>query len=77
VPRVSAPSGLYRAAARLRNAEIKGGWIVLPDGSQVGVLTRDGVPGPAPSLDTVAKKASVGADTLPAVPVDVTTGTGF
>ncbi|MEV6298914.1 protein kinase [Actinoplanes sp. NPDC051861] len=77
LPLVSAPSGLYRAAARLRDAEVKGGWIVLPDGSQVGVLTTDGVPGPAPSLDTGARSAVLGADTVPAVPVDTATGTGF
>ncbi|MEU4426535.1 protein kinase [Actinoplanes sp. NPDC024001] len=77
IPRVQPPSGLYRAAARLRNAEIKGGWIVLPDGSQVGVLTRDGVAAPAPRLDTGERSAEISGDTLPAVPVDVTSGTGF
>ncbi|MFC7527289.1 protein kinase [Actinoplanes sp. GCM10030250] len=77
LPRVTAPSGLYRAAARLRNAEIKGGWIVLPDGTQVGVLTTDGVPAPAPSLNLANRTAVRGVDTVPAVPVDVATGTGF
>jgi serine/threonine-protein kinase len=33
------PSGLYRTAAKVRNAKVVGSWIVLPDGRQVGVLT--------------------------------------
>ncbi|NLT56070.1 MAG: hypothetical protein GXX79_16255 [Actinomycetales bacterium] len=48
---VRKPSGLYRATATVRNARVTGGWIVLPDGRQVGVLTEDGVPRPAPELD--------------------------
>ncbi|WP_069886377.1 hypothetical protein [Streptomyces luteocolor] len=45
------PSGLYRATTEVRGARIDGGWIVLQDGSQVGVLTRDGEPAKAPRLD--------------------------
>ncbi|MEV0323392.1 hypothetical protein ACIBKX_26215 [Streptomyces sp. NPDC050658] len=45
------PSGLYRATTEVRGAKIDGGWIVLPDGQQVGILKSDGKPRPAPRLD--------------------------
>lgn len=51
LPKVAKPSGLYRATATVRGASIVGGWIVLPDGTQVGVLSRDGKPEPAPAID--------------------------
>lgn len=44
--RATKPSGLWRATATVRSAKIDGGWIVLKDGTQVGILTRDGKPSP-------------------------------
>ncbi|MFI8932763.1 hypothetical protein ACIG3E_34510 [Streptomyces sp. NPDC053474] len=44
-------AGLYRARAEVRGERLDGGWIVQPDGSQVGVLSRDGRPAEAPRLD--------------------------
>ncbi|WP_369217993.1 hypothetical protein, partial [Streptomyces flavofungini] len=35
-------SGLYRATTVVRGAKVDGGWIVLPDGRQVGILNRGG-----------------------------------
>src|SRR5207244_5256160 len=35
---VHKPSGLYESIAVVRGAKIKAGWIVLPDGRQVGSL---------------------------------------
>ncbi|TGA92633.1 hypothetical protein [Streptomyces sp. MZ04] len=49
--RAKKPSGLYRATTQVRGAEIDGGWIVLPDGQQVGILKKDGKPQKAPRLD--------------------------
>lgn len=49
--RAKPPSGLYRATTEVRGAEIDGGWIVLPDGQQVGILKEDGKPRKAPRLD--------------------------
>jgi serine/threonine-protein kinase len=49
--RAKKPSGLYRATTEVRGAEIDGGWIVLPDGRQVGILKEDGKPQKAPRLD--------------------------
>ena len=52
IPAVAPPEGLYRFADTVAGgAEVVGGWIVLPDGSQVGVLVVDGAPRPAPELD--------------------------
>ena len=75
---VAKPSGLYRATARLRGATVRAGWIVLPDGSQVGVLTTDGSGAQAaPRLDVTSTEATVEGVTLTAVPVDGDTGSGF
>ena len=41
VAEVHKPSGLYQAIAVVRGATIKAGWIVLPDGTQVGSLEPD------------------------------------
>ncbi|WP_433824951.1 protein kinase domain-containing protein [Actinoplanes sp. CA-015351] len=70
-------SGLYRTAARVRGAEIEGSWIVLDDGSQVGVLSRDGVPGPAPSLDVTGGTVTIDGSTLGTTSIDVDSGEGF
>lgn len=49
-----APAGLYRAS----NSTSTIGWIVLPDGSQVGI-DNDGTPAAAPPLDTATRSATV------------------
>lgn len=76
---VAKPSGLYRATARLRGAEVRAGWIVLPDGSQVGLLSdaTGGGTRQAPPLDVSSTRATVDGTTLVAVPVDGDGGTGF
>jgi hypothetical protein len=70
---VTAPSGLYRATARVRNAQLVGGWIVLADGRQVGIVSLDGVPAGAPALDIAAHTATVEGTPVSAQPV---TGVG-
>lgn len=70
---VTAPSGLYRATATVRNAQLVGGWIVLGDGRQVGIVSIDGVPAGAPALDLTARTASVEGTPVSAEPV---TGVG-
>ncbi|WP_336212111.1 hypothetical protein [Nonomuraea sp. LPB2021202275-12-8] len=47
---VKKPSGLYRATQAVRGSKIVGGWIVLPSGRQVGAISFDGLPEPAPLL---------------------------
>lgn len=49
-PLVKKPSGLYRASAIVRGAQLRGGWIVLPDGTQVGTAFADGKQVPTPTL---------------------------
>jgi hypothetical protein len=70
---VAAPSGLYRATATVRNAQLVGGWIVLADGRQVGIVSIDGVPAGAPPLDITARTATVEGAPVSAEPV---TGVG-
>jgi serine/threonine-protein kinase len=57
---VAAPEGLYRFADTVAGgADVVGGWIVLPDGTQVGILTVDGSPAPAPVLDVGTGRAEI------------------
>lgn len=45
------PAGLYQGSGPVNGMPTRIGWIVLPDGSQVGVGNRNGVREPAPVLD--------------------------
>ncbi len=57
---VDPPDGLYRFADTIAGgAEVVGGWIVLPDGSQVGALNVDGQTQPAPALDAESGQVTV------------------
>lgn len=49
--RANKPSGLYRATNEVRGTQVDGGWIVLQDGRQVGIVTRGGKPSAAPEID--------------------------
>lgn len=69
VAAVPAPSGLYRATATVRGARVVGGWIVLPDGSQVGLATVDGLPVTPSALDVDSGRATVAGTPLTASPV--------
>ncbi|WP_037890105.1 hypothetical protein [Streptomyces viridochromogenes] len=62
------PAGLYRATATVRDASVDGGWIVLPGGRQVGVLTRDGEPAPAPRIAPETGAVTVDGQQLTARP---------
>ncbi len=74
VPIVTAPSGLYRAVANVRNARVVGGWILLPGGAQVGIVTRNGQPATAARLDPSSRTATVDGTQVTAVAQD---GSGF
>jgi len=81
-PAVHKPSGLYRAIAVVRGAKIKAGWIVLPDGTQVGSLESNAdAASPsatrAPMLDVTTGTAQDGDTVLVATPVSGITGSGF
>ncbi|MFF1442664.1 hypothetical protein [Streptomyces sp. NPDC058295] len=66
--RAKKPSGLWKATATVRSAKIDGGWIVLKDGTQVGILTRDGKPSPAPRIDPETGAVTVDGQQLTARP---------
>ena len=81
-PAVHKPSGLYQAIAVVRGAKIKAGWIVLPDGTQVGSLEPEAdaaAPSakPAPALDVTTGTAQDGDTVLVATPISGVTGSGF
>ncbi|HEY7361021.1 MAG TPA: hypothetical protein VH642_09435 [Streptosporangiaceae bacterium] len=81
-PAVHKPSGLYRSIAVVRGAKIKAGWIVLPDGTQVGSLERNAdaaAPSAtqAPMLDVTTGTAHDGNTVLVATPISGVTGSGF
>lgn len=63
------PSGLYRATATVRGVRVDGGWIVLPDGRQVGILRRGGKPSRAPAVDPSTGAVTVDGKRLTAGPV--------
>lgn len=76
-PLVKKPSGLYRATAEIRGASVVGGWIVLPDGTQVGVLRRDEVAEPAPAIDPANGAVTIDGTLVTATepdPVQLTAG---
>lgn len=50
----SAPAGLYQGSATANGVSNRIGWIVLQDGSQVGIWNRGGIRKPAPLLDPEA-----------------------
>ena len=51
--KAGSPAGLYRQQA----GDTKIGWIVYPDGDQVGIATTDGQARPAPALDPKSGEA--------------------
>ncbi len=65
---VRKPSGLYRATAEVRNAKVRGGWIVV-EGRQVGILEVDGVAQPAPALDLATGTVTVNGEQVTPTPL--------
>ena len=81
-PAVHKPSGLYQSIAIVRGAKIKAGWIVLPDGRQVGSLESNAdaaapSASQAPVLDVATGTAQDGSTVLVATPISGVTGSGF
>ncbi len=66
---VKKPSGLYRASAVVRGAKIVGGWIILPNGQEVGRLNIGGGNGePAPAYTPGADVEYYGVKLTPEDP---------
>lgn len=76
-PTAAKPAGLYRAAPKVKGKTGKVGWIVQPDGSQVGILTTDEDSAAAPALN-FASGATATVDGVPvtAEPVSGLSGNG-
>ncbi|MGH3939132.1 MAG: hypothetical protein ACRDTG_10960 [Pseudonocardiaceae bacterium] len=49
--RAERPAGLYEGSGTVDGASARVGWIVLPDGRQVGIANLGGVARPAPAID--------------------------
>ncbi|MGH3787609.1 MAG: hypothetical protein ACRDRG_13905 [Pseudonocardiaceae bacterium] len=50
----SPPAGLYQGSGTVNGTPNRIGWIVLPDGSQVGMRSKNGIREPAPVLNPKA-----------------------
>lgn len=59
------PAGVFRGDS----GALTIGWIILPDGSQVGIATSPDGSGPAPELDPAQGSVEVGGQQIDAVPV--------
>jgi hypothetical protein len=64
INKAAPPAGLYRG----KTSSSTIGWIVLPDGSQVGI-DNDGTPAPAPALDPASGTATVGGTAVTATSI--------
>ncbi|MBQ1047122.1 hypothetical protein KBX50_01330 [Micromonospora sp. C51] len=60
---------IYRVTDETRKAGYDGGWIMRPDGTQIGIVTWNGKPIPAPPLDPAFNSTVVNGVTLVAEPV--------
>ncbi|WP_410611583.1 hypothetical protein [Amycolatopsis sp. lyj-109] len=76
VPTAKKPAGLYRATPKVKGKAAKVGWIVQPDGSQVGILTTDEGPAAAPPLDPAAATATVDGAPVTAEAISGLAGNG-
>jgi hypothetical protein len=82
VPTGQRPPGLYEATATVDGVSINAGWIVLPDGSQVGSVeyfSSSAIPptAQAPLLNLTTDTASYDGVTLVASLISGLTGSGF
>jgi serine/threonine-protein kinase len=75
-PTAKKPAGLYRATPKVKGKAGKVGWIVQPDGSQVGILTTDEQSTAAPALDPAAGTTTVDGAPVTAEPVSGLAGNG-
>ncbi|WP_439379443.1 hypothetical protein [Amycolatopsis lexingtonensis] len=75
-PVAKKPAGLYRAAPKVRGQQAKVGWIVLPDGSQVGILAAGDDATAAPPLDPAKGSATIDGAAVTAEAISGLAGTG-
>jgi hypothetical protein len=64
VATVAPPAGAYRSAEGLRD-RLDASWVVLPDGTQVGVDRTGGTPRPADPFDLTSGTVTIGGTAVP------------
>ena len=69
IDQAGAPAGIYRGKASASGSAAKIGWIVLPDGSQVGIASTGTAKQPAPRLNPANPSVSFAGTTIRATPV--------
>ncbi|MEI5010301.1 hypothetical protein ACIOWI_13165 [Streptomyces sp. NPDC087659] len=67
--RAAKPAGVYRATTEVRGTKVDGGWIVLQNGRQVGIVNRDGEPAAAPPIDPGTGAVTIDGEQVTARPV--------
>jgi hypothetical protein len=66
------PAGIYEARTTIDGLATRIGWVVLPDGTQVGVRNVGGNRSPAPRLDLDDNTFTLGGAAYEATPIDGT-----
>ena len=64
------PAGIYEARTTVDGLATRIGWVVLPDGTQVGIQNVDGDRSPAPALDLEDTTFTLQGAAHEAIPVD-------
>ena len=64
------PAGVYQSRVTLDGLATRVGWVVLPDGTQVGIANVDGTRSPAPELELGTGTFTLDGDQYTAAPVD-------
>jgi hypothetical protein len=64
------PAGIYEARTTIDGLATRIGWVVLPDGTQVGIQNVDGDRSPAPALDLEDTTFTLGGAVHEVTPID-------
>jgi serine/threonine-protein kinase len=64
------PAGIYEARTTIDGLATRIGWVVLPDGTQVGIQNVDGDRSPAPALDLENTTVTLGGAAHEVTPID-------
>ncbi|MFF3062701.1 hypothetical protein [Streptomyces sp. NPDC057909] len=69
LPKTEKPGAIYRATGQAAGKKLRAGWILLPDGTQTGVVERGNTPAPAPLLDPTTGQTTIDGTPLTAAPL--------
>ncbi|MCX2185772.1 hypothetical protein KV205_35510 [Streptomyces sp. SKN60] len=62
------PGAIYRATGTTAGKQLRAGWVILPDGTQTGLVSLGNTHSPAPQLDTATGQVEIGGFRLNATP---------